>query len=99
MLAHVHGQTWTPLAHGAREAYFYATQRGAELDLLLRRGRRWGFEFKRTDTPRTTKSMRVVIQDLGLEHLWVVYPGTMEYPLTDRITALPLAGVQTLANL
>jgi len=41
----------------------------------------------------------VVIQDLGLEHLWVVYPGDMEYPLTDRITALPLAGVPTLSTL
>ena len=90
----------TLLAHGDREAYFYATQRGAELDLLLlRRGRRWGFEFKCTDTPRTTKSMHVVMQDLGLEHLWVVYPGNMEYPLTDRITALPLAGVPNLPTL
>ena len=49
----------TLLAHGEREAYFYATQRGAELDLLLlRRGRRWGFEFKCTDAPRTTDARR-----------------------------------------
>ncbi len=81
----------TLLAHGEHEAYFYGTQRGAELDLmLLRRGRRWGFEFKCTDAPRTTKSMHVVIKDLGLEHLWVLYPGDREYPLTDAITALPL---------
>ena len=66
----------TLLAHGEHEAYFYATQRGAELDLmLLRRGRRWGFEFKCTDAPRTTKSMHIVREDLGLEHLWVLYPG------------------------
>ena len=40
----------TLIAHGERETYFYDTQRGAELDLmLLRRGRRWGFEFKCTD--------------------------------------------------
>ncbi len=90
----------TLLAHGGREAYFYATQRGAELDLLLlRRGRRWGFEFKCTDAPRTTKSMHVVVRDLGLDHLWVVYPGDLEYPLTDRITALPLAGVADLPAL
>ena len=81
----------TLLAHGARDAYFYGTHRGAELDLLLlRRGRRWGFEFKCADAPRTTKSMRVVIDDLGLEHLWVVYPGDREYPLADAVTALPL---------
>ena len=84
----------TLLAHGEYEAYFYATQRGAELDLLLlRRGRRWGFEFKCTDAPRTTKSMHVVMKDLGLEHLWVLYPGDRAYPLADTITAMPLKNV------
>ena len=84
-------------AHGEREAYFYGTQRGAELDLmLLRRGRRWGFEFKCTDAPRTTKSMHVVIEDLGLEHLWVIYPGDQEYPLTNTISALPLKKIHDI---
>ena len=88
----------TLVAHSAREAYFYATQRGAELDLmLLRRGRRWGFEFKCTDAPRTTKAMHIAIADLGLEHLWVVYPGSVRYSLTDRITALPLVEVNAIA--
>ena len=87
----------TLLAHGERQAYFYSTRRGAELDLmLLRRGRRWGFEFKCTDAPRTTKSMHIVIEDLGLERLWVVYPGDREYPLTDTITALPLKKIHDL---
>ena len=87
----------TLLAHGSREAYFYATRRGAELDLmLLRKGRRWGFEFKCTDAPRTTKSMHIVIEDLGLAHLWVLYPGNQEYPLTDTITALPLKRVSSI---
>ena len=87
----------TLLAHGEREAYFYGTQRGAELDLLLlRHGRRWGFEFKCADGPRTTRSMHVVIDDLGLEHLWVVYPGDRQYPLTAAITALPLTRVRDI---
>ena len=81
----------TLLAHGERGAYFYGTQRGAELDLLLLRGgRRWGFEFKCADAPRTTRSMHIVIDDLDLEHLWILYPGDQEYPLADAITALPL---------
>lgn len=85
------------IAHGEREAYFYRTQRGAELDLLLRRhGHRWGFEFKCTDAPRTTKSMRVTTNDLGLHHLWVVYPGDVEYQLGDQITAIPLTRVHKL---
>lgn len=87
----------TLIAHGERDAYFYGTQRGAELDLLLlRHGRRWGFEFKCTDAPKTTKSMHIVIEDLKLEHLWVVYPGTLRYPMTDKITALPLREIQTI---
>ncbi len=87
----------TLIAHGAVDAYFYRTQRGAELDLmLLRGGRRWGFEFKCSDAPRTTKSMHIVMKDLGLEHLWVVYPGDLEYPLADGITALPLKRVHAV---
>lgn len=81
----------TLIAHGQRDAYFYGTQRGAELDLLLlRRGRRWGFEFKCADAPTTTKSMHIALEDLKLEHLWVVYPGPLRYPLSKKITALPL---------
>ena len=84
----------TLIAHGQRDAYFYGTQRGAELDLfLLRHGRCWGFEFKCTETPRTTKSMRIVTKDLQLEHLWVVYPGEREFPLAEGITALPLTRI------
>ena len=87
----------TLTAHGQRDAYFYGTQRGAELDLLLlRRGRRWGFEFKCTDAPTTTKSMHVALADLKLEHLWVVYPGTLRYPMTEKITALPLREIGAL---
>ncbi len=87
----------TLIAHGADEAYFYRTQRGAELDLmLLRGGKRWGFEFKCSDAPRTTKSMHIVKDDLGLEHLWVIYPGDLQYPLGDAITACPLRWIREL---
>jgi len=77
---------------GDRDAYFWATQRGAELDLLLlRQGKRWGFEFKCTDAPSVSRSMHVALEDLGLEHLWVVYPGSKKFPMHPKITALPLA--------
>jgi len=76
---------------GTRDAWFWSTRRGAELDLLLmRNGRRWGFEFKCADAPTTSKSMHIAIDDLGLEHLWVVYPGRERYRLAARISALPL---------
>ena len=100
----IYGASWegfaleqTLIAHGSDRAYFYRTQRGAELDLMLLRGtKRWGFDFKCSDAPRTTKSMHIAIDDLGLEHLWVVYPGTMEYPLGGAITAWPLGRIGEL---
>jgi predicted AAA+ superfamily ATPase len=87
----------TLIAHGGRDAYFYGTQRGAEMDLLLlRRGRRWGFEFKCTEAPKMTKAMHIALEDLKLEHLWVVYPGTLRYSMTKQITALPLQEIAAI---
>ncbi len=53
-------------------------------------GKRHGFEFKYTDAPGPTRSMHIAIEDLGLEHLYVVYPGDQKYPIDDKITVLPL---------
>src|SRR2546422_21426 len=48
------------LTGAERDSFFYATHSGAELDLLImRRGKRYGFEFKHGDSPRMTKSMQV----------------------------------------
>ena len=46
--------------------------------------------------PRTMRSMHIALRELGLEHLWVVYPGDEEYALDARITALPIGGVARL---
>jgi len=74
------------------QAYFWATHAGAELDLLLVRGRRrLGIEFKYTETPRTSKSMQAAIADLHLDELIVVYPGQFSFPLGNHIHARPLA--------
>jgi hypothetical protein len=37
--------------------------------------------------------MRIALDDLGLNHLWVVYPGQAAYPLDGRIGALPLRDI------
>lgn len=76
---------------GSRDAYYWATHSGAELDLLVfHQGQRLGFEFKFSDKPRTTKSMRVAMDDLSLDHLYVVHPGEHRYPLDEMITAITL---------
>ena len=74
------------------EAWFWRTQAGAELDLLLRRrGRMIGVEIKYGDAPRLTPSMRAAFADLKLHRLWVVYPGQKRYRLAPGIEVLPLA--------
>jgi hypothetical protein len=78
---------------GARpeECYFWATHTGAELDLLVVRGRkRWGFEFKRTDAPRVTPSMRTALTDLGLDSIDVIHAGSETYPLHRKMRAVSL---------
>ncbi|MCY4076558.1 MAG: ATP-binding protein [Acidobacteria bacterium] len=75
---------------GADQVHFWATHNGAELDLLLvAGGRRVGVEIKRVDAPRRTRSMAVALEDLKLDALRVVYPGTMGYDIGDRIAAVP----------
>jgi predicted AAA+ superfamily ATPase len=78
------------------EAYFWATHQGAEIDLILRRGERLlGVECKRADAPRLSPSIRIALNDLGLERVAVVYPGAKRFPLGDRVESVPL---QTLAE-
>jgi predicted AAA+ superfamily ATPase len=73
------------------EAWFWGTQGGAELDLLVEpRGRRIGFEFKVGDTPKVTKSMSVALSDLALEELLVVKPGGRDFAMGPRIRAMSL---------
>ena len=82
-----------------RNNYFWATHAGAELDLLLMvAAKRYGFEFKYADAPGTSRSMHTAIEDLGLEHLWVIYPGHQEYPLDDKISVVPMASLPRIVN-
>ena len=78
------------------DAWFWATHQGAEIDLLLQRGDRLlGIECKRTDAPRMTPSIRIALEDLGLERVAILYPGEKRFALADRVEAVPL---RTLAG-
>jgi len=84
---------------GTQDAYFWATHGGAELDLMVSlRGKRYGFEFKYADAPARSRSMLVALEDLGLEQLWVVYPGAREYALHEAISVVPLTAIPALAD-
>lgn len=73
------------------ECYFWATQRGAELDLLIVRGqKRVGFEIKRTSVPKITRSMRSALSDLNLDRIDVIHAGDKTYPLSETVRAVAL---------
>ncbi len=73
------------------EYYFWATQGNAELDLLIiKNGKRLGFEFKYTDMPKVTKSMTIAVKDLTLDKLVIIFPGKASFSLTHHIDAIGL---------
>ena len=79
---------------GPGEFFFWSTHAAAELDLLaFVGGKRYGFEFKRSDAPVVTRSMKIAIDDLKLEHLFAVYPGDAEFVMSERISALGLGAL------
>lgn len=86
------------------EAFFWRTHTGAELDLLIVRGRdRIGFEVKRTTAPALTPSMRAALSNLHLQSLTVVHAGKETYPLAKNVQALSwhhlVERIRALANL
>lgn len=83
------------------DCYFWRTQAGAELDLLIVKGdKRFGFEIKYTDVPKVTKSMRIAIDELKLDKLTIIYPGTEIFTIEQNIKAVGLssyvANIRTL---
>lgn len=73
------------------ECYFWRTHTGAELDLLIiKDGKRIGYEFKYTDRPKVTPSMQTACRDLKLDHLYVVVPGDEKFSLNEQITVMGL---------
>jgi hypothetical protein len=67
------------------------------MDLVVRRGGKlYGFEFKATERPRVTHSMTIARSDLGLERVYLIYPGEKSFPLRDGMMAI---GYSTLPEL
>ena len=85
---------WRSIGKPGDQGYFWATHGGAELDLFWQHGGvSWGCEFKHQDAPKMTKSIRMAIDDLNLEKLWIIYPGADRYRLDDKVEVVPLSEV------
>jgi predicted AAA+ superfamily ATPase len=88
------GQVTRQLEAAPEECFFWRTHAGAELDLLVVRGRtRIGFEIKRTVSPKITPSMRHALSDLKLSRLDVIHAGDHTYMMAENIRAVPISRI------
>jgi predicted AAA+ superfamily ATPase len=72
---------------------------GQEVDLAWgTTGQRFGVEAQYRTEPRVPRSMERVVEEAGLQHLWIFYRGEKELDLDKSITALPVAGLQSFAD-
>jgi uncharacterized protein len=76
------------------DVYYWATHQGAEIDLILfKGGKMYGVEIKRQDAPAMTPSMRIALEDLKLERIAVIYPGSKRYELHKKVSVVPFGQV------
>lgn len=73
------------------ECFFWAVHEQAEIDLMIfLKGKKVGFEFKWADAPKLTKSIVAALETLQLERCYVIYPGSKNYPLNEKVFAVGL---------
>ncbi|WP_373495999.1 DUF4143 domain-containing protein, partial [Aquiflexum sp.] len=74
------------------EIYFYRTQDGAEIDLLIRRDTRWlaAAEIKLSLSPKLTKGSYLAMEDLGVEKLYIIIPGKDRYAYESKVEVIGL---------
>lgn len=84
------------VAPNGTEPYFYRTNGGAEIDLLLRFGKElWALEVKRSSAPSLTRGFHHACDDVKPTARWLVYPGEEAFPLREGVTALSLADLMS----
>lgn len=78
----------------SRDFYYWRTHTGTELDLLvLKGGKRLGFEIKLSETPKISRSMLSAFDDLQLDRLYLIYSGHREFLLDENILAVPASRI------
>ncbi|MHB9071860.1 MAG: ATP-binding protein [Sedimentisphaerales bacterium] len=80
-------------------AFFYRSQAGAEVDLILQQ--RFGeapifVEFKYSQSPKLTKGFWEAKSDLKPNACYVIFPGTHSYPLSESVEVLPLSQIDKI---
>lgn len=79
------------------EAYFYRTNAGAEIDLILkfRTGESWAIEIKRGLSPSLAPGFFLALEDVKPAKSFVVYGGDDRFKLKPHVEAIGLRLLQT----
>ena len=81
------------------EPSFYRTGAGAEIDLVLRRGRQvLAFELKSSTVPNVTKGFWSALEDISPDDAYVVAPVKEAYPIKHGVKVTPLLDVIAWLN-
>ncbi len=72
--------------------WFYRTAAGAEIDLVIERGKDeiWAIEIKRSTSPIVSKGFYIGCEDVKATRKFVVYPGRERYPVGDGVIVTSL---------
>lgn len=92
------GESWEGLvienviaAASGWEPSFYRTTNGAEIDLVLSRGRRRiAVECKAATAPTVSVGFWQALEDLAIDEAWIVAPVKEAYPLREGVFVTPL---------
>jgi hypothetical protein len=72
-------------------AGFYRTSAGAELDLILEKGkRRIGIECKASAAPQVSKGFWNALDDLQIREAYIIALVKEPYPIHKQVTVMPL---------
>lgn len=74
------------------QPYFYRTQGGAEIDLLLEFSaqEKWAIEVKRSSAPSVSKGFYTACKDVAVTKRFVVYAGKERFSIGNDTIAIPL---------
>lgn len=66
--------------------FFFRTQDGVEIDLVISKGSRpiAAFEIKFSQSPQLSKGTRPALEELGITQNYIVIPEGEEYPIGER---------------
>ena len=90
----VYGQSWEAFAIEnilselpGWNAFYFRTSNGAEIDLILEKGRKKiVVEFKVSSAPKVNSAFQKNMELLGIPEAWIIAPITEQYKINNNIT-------------